>query len=198
MAEARRAYDAALAERVLGMEERPELVVLAGWMHVFSAPFLEPLQRAGVKVINLHPALPGESCPSVPSVGYVWRTVANACDRRVRRSWYVPFSPLPLYPFTLPLHLPPHPSADQSLLTPPGAIERAHADLVAGKTTRTGIMVHYVVLEVDRGDAILTQEIPFAGESLPELEEKIHACEHGLIVSAAAKVAGEIIGQRAK
>lgn len=63
MAEARRAYDAALAERVLAMEERPELVVLAGWMHVFSAPFLEPLQRAGIRVINLHPALPGESTP---------------------------------------------------------------------------------------------------------------------------------------
>lgn len=59
-------------------------------------------------------------------------------------------------------------------------------------------MVHYVVLQVDRGDAILTHEVPFAGETLPELEEKIHACEHGLIVRAAAKVVGEIIGQRAK
>lgn len=59
-------------------------------------------------------------------------------------------------------------------------------------------MVHYVVLEVDRGDAILTQEVPYAGETLPELEEKIHACEHGLIVKATAKVVGEIIERRAK
>lgn len=61
VADARKRYDAALAEKVLAQEERPELVVLAGWMHVFSAPFLEPLQRAGVRVINLHPALPGMS-----------------------------------------------------------------------------------------------------------------------------------------
>ncbi len=60
VAEAREKYDAALAEKVVA--ERAELVVLAGWMHVFSAPFLEPLERAGIKVINLHPALPGESC----------------------------------------------------------------------------------------------------------------------------------------
>ena len=61
VAEARAKYDAALAEKILGEEkERPELIVLAGWMHVFSKPFLEPLEKAGVRVINLHPALPGE------------------------------------------------------------------------------------------------------------------------------------------
>jgi phosphoribosylglycinamide formyltransferase len=60
--EARERYDMALAERVLGESEseRPELVVLAGWMHVFGKTFLEPLEREGVRVINLHPALPGK------------------------------------------------------------------------------------------------------------------------------------------
>lgn len=58
--EARQKYDAALAEKVLADRQRPELIILAGWMHVFSAPFLEPLAKAGIKVINLHPALPGE------------------------------------------------------------------------------------------------------------------------------------------
>ena len=60
--DARERYDMALAERVLGESEseRPELVVLAGWMHVFGKTFLEPLEREGVRVINLHPALPGE------------------------------------------------------------------------------------------------------------------------------------------
>lgn len=82
------------------------------------------------------------------------------------------------------------------LTHPPGAIERAHADLKAGKTTRTGIMVHYVVLEVDRGDAILTQEIPWHGEDLPALEERIHGYEHGLIVRATAKVAAEVVEGR--
>jgi phosphoribosylglycinamide formyltransferase len=37
--------------------------VLAGWMHVFSSGFLEPMEKAGVRVINLHPALPGKLSP---------------------------------------------------------------------------------------------------------------------------------------
>lgn len=55
--EARERYDAALAEKILSTaaSERPELVVLAGWMHVFGRTFLEPLEKEGIKVINLHP-----------------------------------------------------------------------------------------------------------------------------------------------
>jgi phosphoribosylglycinamide formyltransferase len=55
--EGRSKYDAALAERIL--QDKPELIVLAGWMHVFSASFLRPVAAAGVDVINLHPAKPG-------------------------------------------------------------------------------------------------------------------------------------------
>ncbi|MDX1993000.1 MAG: phosphoribosylglycinamide formyltransferase [bacterium] len=51
----REEYDADLAYRV--GEYHPDLIVLAGWMHVLSANFLNYL--AGIPVINLHPALPG-------------------------------------------------------------------------------------------------------------------------------------------
>ncbi len=48
VAEGRQRYDAALAARVLSTEkERPELIILAGWMHVFSRAFLDPIDRAG-------------------------------------------------------------------------------------------------------------------------------------------------------
>jgi phosphoribosylglycinamide formyltransferase len=61
VAEARKEYDVALAKKILTENsERPDLIVLAGWMHVFSEAFLQPLEDAGVKVINLHPALPGK------------------------------------------------------------------------------------------------------------------------------------------
>jgi formyltetrahydrofolate-dependent phosphoribosylglycinamide formyltransferase len=50
----REQYDAALARRVGAYE--PDLVVLAGWMHVLSPAFLDCFQG---RVINLHPALPG-------------------------------------------------------------------------------------------------------------------------------------------
>jgi formyltetrahydrofolate-dependent phosphoribosylglycinamide formyltransferase len=51
----RTAYDADLAERVAAY--RPDLIVLAGWMHVLSPAFLN---RFAGRVINLHPALPGQ------------------------------------------------------------------------------------------------------------------------------------------
>lgn len=54
-AEGRRRYDADLAAMVLG--HRPDLVVLAGWMHLFTMEFLRHFPG---RVMNLHPALPGE------------------------------------------------------------------------------------------------------------------------------------------
>lgn len=50
----REEYDRDLAGQVARYQ--PDLVVLAGWMHIFNAIFLS--QFPG-KVINLHPALPG-------------------------------------------------------------------------------------------------------------------------------------------
>lgn len=51
--QSREAYDAALAERVKPYQ--PDLVVLAGWMHILSSAFLDHFPH---RVINLHPALP--------------------------------------------------------------------------------------------------------------------------------------------
>lgn len=53
--EARADYDARLAEIVSGHE--PDWVVLAGWMRLLTMSFL---QRFPNRVVNLHPALPGE------------------------------------------------------------------------------------------------------------------------------------------
>jgi formyltetrahydrofolate-dependent phosphoribosylglycinamide formyltransferase len=52
--QSREAYDAVLADRV--SQYQPDLVVLAGWMHVLSPAFLDRFPK---RVINLHPALPG-------------------------------------------------------------------------------------------------------------------------------------------
>ena len=52
--EDRRVYDARLAELAAGFQ--PDWIVLAGWMRVLSAAFLD---RFPGRVINLHPALPG-------------------------------------------------------------------------------------------------------------------------------------------
>jgi phosphoribosylglycinamide formyltransferase len=61
LAEGRQKYDAALAMKILSTDkERPELIILTGWMHVFSRAFLEPIERAGTRLINIHPALYGK------------------------------------------------------------------------------------------------------------------------------------------
>jgi len=51
----REQYDAALATRVDSYQ--PDLIVMAGWMHILTASFLDRFPR---RVINLHPALPGQ------------------------------------------------------------------------------------------------------------------------------------------
>lgn len=63
----RQDYDAEVAKIVI--REQPDLVVLAGWMHILSEAFLELVDgrrslegyklSKPVDVINLHPALPG-------------------------------------------------------------------------------------------------------------------------------------------
>ncbi|KAL8997160.1 MAG: hypothetical protein Q9169_003487 [Polycauliona sp. 2 TL-2023] len=50
-------YDISLADLVL--EDQPSLLVAAGFMHVLSPAFLDPLATLGIPAINLHPALPG-------------------------------------------------------------------------------------------------------------------------------------------
>ncbi|KAI1382341.1 phosphoribosylglycinamide formyltransferase [Hypoxylon crocopeplum] len=136
--EARLRYDAALAERIL--KDKPDLIVLAGWMHVLTMNFLRPVSDAGVPIINLHPALRGKYDGA-------------------------------------------------------GAIKRAYEDFQAGKLedNTTGIMIHYVIAEVDRGEPILVQKIKIEeGDSLSDLEQKMHAYEHDLIVKATALLAEKI------
>lgn len=58
-------------------------------------------------------------------------------------------------------------------------------------------MVHYVIAEVDRGEPILMQEVECRdGESLDDLEARIHEVEHQIIVKAAAKVASDVAARK--
>ncbi|KAA8901877.1 formyl transferase-domain-containing protein [Sphaerosporella brunnea] len=123
---AREAYDRDLAALVL--RHSPDLVVFAGWMHIVSAAFLAPLQAAGVDLINLHPALPGQF---------------DGKD----------------------------------------AIARAHAAFQSGEIEETGVMIHRVIGEVDRGEPVLVRKVAMRQcESLEELEARIHEVEHKAIV----------------
>ena len=123
-------YDAELARRV-EQAYAPDLVVLAGWMLILSPAFLD---RFPGKVLNLHPALPGQFAGT-------------------------------------------------------HAIHRAHAAFQAGEIQHTGVMVHWVVPEVDAGPTIAVAQVEIRpGEPVETLEERIHATEHRLMVEAIGKV----------
>ncbi|KAI4255619.1 MAG: hypothetical protein L6R42_006640 [Xanthoria sp. 1 TBL-2021] len=72
------------------------------------------------------------------------------------------------------------------------AIERAYADFQAGRIQRTGLMVHYVVEEVDRGEPIVVRAVEIReGDGLEDLRGRIHGVEHGVVVEAVGIVLGE-------
>ncbi|KAH9944502.1 phosphoribosylglycinamide formyltransferase [Epithele typhae] len=100
-------YDRAVAARVV--EETPDLVVLAGWMHIMGDGFLDVIGARGVPIKH------------------------------------------------------------------------------------SGVMVHYVVKEVDRGEPILVREVEILpGEPIEAFEERLHGLEWKIIVEATAKVLDKV------
>ena len=121
----REAYDADLAKMVLAYQ--PDLMILAGWMHVLSPAFLDYFPG---RVLNLHPALPGQFAGT-------------------------------------------------------HAIQRAYEAFQRGEIEHTGVMVHWVVPEIDAGPVIATANVSiYTTDSLADLETRIHATEHRLLVEA--------------
>lgn len=140
----REKYDADLAKLIL--KDEPDLVICAGWMHILSPEFLNPLEKKNLPVINLHPALPGKYDGA-------------------------------------------------------GAIGRAYQDFKDGKLENdtTGIMIHYVISEVDRGTPIVIRQVKVEqGETLEDLETKIHGHEHQLILEGTAMAIHNIWEDRRK
>ena len=129
---ARDLYDNDLGELVKSF--KPDLVVLAGWMHILGPNFINKFPQ---QLINLHPALPG----TFPGVN---------------------------------------------------AIEKAWEQSKAMNLSKTGVMVHHVINEIDAGETILTEEVLLnPNESLEELKERMHSVEHQLLVKAINKLSRE-------
>lgn len=121
----REAYDADLAKMILAYQ--PDLIVLAGWMHVLSPAFLDCFPGC---VLNLHPALPGQFAGT-------------------------------------------------------HAIERAYEAFQRGEIEQTGVMVHWVIPEIDAGPVIVAAPVPiYPTDTLADLENRIHATEHRLLIEA--------------
>ena len=121
-------YDYEVSKIVLAAS--PDIVVLAGWMHVFSDRFLREVEREDVPVINIHPALPG------------------AFDGV-------------------------------------GSIRRAFEAFGRGEIEHSGVMVHKVIREVDRGEPLLVRTVEIKKEdTLEDFEQRVHQTEWVVIVEA--------------
>ena len=140
-------YDIQVSKIVLN--EKPDVIVLAGWMHVFGDGFLNTvsgetsssdgsIRKPPIPVINLHPALPG------------------AFDGA-------------------------------------NAIQRAYEAFQKDEITTSGVMVHRVVKEVDRGEPVLVREVKIErGEPIETYEKRLHRVEWEIIVEATAMVLEEV------
>ena len=116
-------------------EFKPDIVVLAGFMRLLTMEFLAHFPQ---RVINVHPALPGE-------------------------------------------------------LPGTNAIARAFDEFAAGKRTHTGVMVHFVPDEgVDNGPVIDSAMVSiYPTDSLADLEQRMHATEHQLLITALTQLTKE-------
>ena len=81
-----------------------------------------------------------------------------------------------------------HPSLHGDLVGA-GCIQRAWEEFQAGNRTKTGVMVHYVIAEVDLGEVVVQREVGMEGcAGLEELEGRVRGVEHGLIVEGVRRV----------
>jgi phosphoribosylglycinamide formyltransferase len=75
-----------------------------------------------------------------------------------------------------------HPSKPGDLIGA-NCIKRAWEEHERGERTETGIMIHYVIEEVDMGRPIVHKSISIEGcSNIQDLESRIHESEHTLIV----------------
>jgi len=81
------------------------------------------------------------------------------------------------------------------------AIKRAYDDYQEGKleNNRTGIMIHYVIRDVDMGTPIVVREIECrTPETLEQLTERVHEQEHELTVEGTAMAIVKLWEDRGK
>ena len=190
----RKDYDAEVARRVV--ESRPDLVVLAGWMHILSETFLEITN--GERATPGAPALGPPGPSSLPSSTEPIPSSSSTSDSS---STSAPTSVVSDTPGTVRFPIPIinlHPALPGAF-DGANAIGRAYEAFQAGEIDKTGAMVHRVVAEVDRGEPLIVREVEMRkGETLEQLEARIHEVEHEIIVEGAKKVLDELDSQEAQ
>jgi phosphoribosylglycinamide formyltransferase len=88
-----------------------------------------------------------------------------------------------------------HPSKPGDLIGA-NCINRAWEEHQRGERSETGIMIHYVIEEVDMGQPIVYKTISIEGcSNLDDLEARIHEAEHKLIVEGTKAAIESLAGE---
>lgn len=140
-----------------------------------------------IPIINLHPALPGtfpgahaiqdafnnfNAPPSPPSSPVITATTTTTSTTTTLSETLE----------TLSLSPPSPPSSSSSSPSCPSLTK-------SKRITKTGIMIHKVIPLLDAGEPIIIKEIEMIkGESLEDLEIRIHQVEHIALVEAVVKI----------
>lgn len=173
----RHKFDQELAKQLL--HDKPDMVINAGFMHVYTADFLA----------------------SVSIIPHLYFRQLIAISRPISAA-SIPIINL-------------HPSLPKSYpkyhIQGADALKIAYANFTqksgAEKWDKTGLMIHYVIQEVDAGEPIVVQEIPFeesdrlveeGGHGFDGWVQKFHTYEWVAIVEGARKVAVQLLHEKNK
>lgn len=167
------------------VKSRPDVLVLAGWMHIVSEGFLEVMR--GTKEVPPCPFPSPSSSSSVTAApesqgkgeGQLEGGSGGADgDMRVPRE-------IPVINI--------HPALPGQF-DGANAMERGFEAFQRGEVDKLGVMVHRVIAEVDRGAPIIVREVEVhKGEDLKnDYEPRMHRTEWEIIVEATRMVLDEI------
>lgn len=173
-----------------------------------ASPYPEPLAKGtSIPIINLHPALPGSfvgphviedaweafNQRKLPSGEEEIPTAASSTTFTTSSTSSTPSPGEPIKALADALASTSLSSSSSAESPSAPAPTEAEPSPFGPKITKTGIMIHRVIPELDRGEPVLWREIPMKeGEGLEALKERIHAVEHGAIVDAVEQVTREL------
>ena len=157
---------------------RPDVVVLAGWMHIVSERFLEVMRGARAVSASESRREEGQGEDKGAGAGEGLGAMDGEDEVPVERE-------IPVINI--------HPALPGQF-DGANAMERGFEAFQRGEVDKLGVMVHRVIAEVDRGAPIIVREVEVhRGESLKDdYEPRMHQIEWEIIVEATRMVLDEV------
>ena len=116
------------------------IVYCLGWMMILGSGFIDNCEKVGIKLINLHPSLPGDE-----------KLIGTNC------------------------------------------IERAYQLYLAGERLNTGVMMHHVIADVDKGKPIYWDSLDMSTcKDKEDYIKKIDVIEKNVVIMAFNKIINDM------